>query len=134
MVATDDAGLVKSIDHDANNEQHYEIGKAATRGRSLIVVGIVTTEPRAAPAAATAVIIVAGPLVPLPFFGVVESVLQAARSPGYIRVIRVVVPLANDVDAPKAKIVIHVTLALPLDVDAVKAAVIALHDLQEVEI
>ena len=62
VVATDDAGPVESVDHDADDEQHYEIGQAATRGGSLVVVGIMTTKPRAA-AAATTVVIVARPLI-----------------------------------------------------------------------
>ena len=70
---------------------------------------------------------------PLPFFGVIEGVLETAGPPGYVGVIRVVVSLTNDVDAPKAKIIIHVGLALPLDVHAVETAVIALHDLNKNE-
>ena len=61
VIATDDTGPVEGVDHDADDEQHYEIGQAATRGCSLVVVGIVTSEPRAA--AATAVVIVASPLI-----------------------------------------------------------------------
>ena len=56
VVATDDASLVESVYHDANNEEHHEIGEAAARGRSPVVIGTVTTEPRAA-AAATVVIV-----------------------------------------------------------------------------
>ena len=63
VVATDDAGPVEGVDHDADDEQHYEIGEAASRGCSLVVVGIVTAEPRAAAAAATTVVIVARPLI-----------------------------------------------------------------------
>ena len=65
VVATDDARPVKGVDHDADDEQHYEIGQAATRGGSLVVVGIVTAEPRAAATAAatTTVVIVARPLI-----------------------------------------------------------------------
>ena len=64
VVATDDAGPVEGVDHDADDEQHYEVGEAASRGCSLVVVGIVTAEPRAAAAAATTVVIVASPLIP----------------------------------------------------------------------
>ena len=70
---------------------------------------------------------------PFPFFGVIEGVLETTGPPGYVGIIRVVVSLTNDVDAPKAKIIIHVSLALPLDVHAVETTVIALYDLNKNE-
>ena len=62
--------------------------------------------------------------------GVVESVLHPAAALEYVRVVRIVEPLADDLDGPESEVPLHVGLALPLRVLAVPPAVVALHHLR----
>ncbi len=64
------------------------------------------------------------------FFGVVQRVFQSARSLEYVWVVRVVVALADDLDATQPEVVVHVGLALPLHVLSVPAPVVALDHLR----